>query len=71
MVRGTYHAATSRRPHQDEAPDKPADDEVQREQRGAAAQGAAARHDPDAHPMDAEEAGRRVSRAREDPALHS
>ena len=36
-------------PYQDEAPDEAADDEVQREQRGAAA-----RHDPDAHPMDAE-----------------
>ena len=41
-------------PYQDEAPDEAADDEVQHEQRGTAAQGAAARHDPDAHPMDAE-----------------
>ena len=41
-------------PHQDEAPDEAADYEVQHEQRGTAAQGATARHNPDAHPMDAE-----------------
>lgn len=41
-------------PHQDEAADYAADHEVQNKQGGAAAQGVAARHDPDAHPMDAE-----------------
>ena len=41
-------------PHQDEAADDAADHEVQNKQGGAAAQGVAARHDPDAHPMDAE-----------------
>ena len=53
-MRGTYHAATSRSHTQDEAPDEAADHEVQHEQRGTASQGAAARHDPHAHPMDAE-----------------
>ncbi len=41
-------------PRQDEAADESTNDEVQHEQRGAAAQGAAARYDPDAHPVDAE-----------------
>ena len=41
-------------PHQDEAPDEAADDEIQHEQCGTTTQGAAARHDPDAHPVDAE-----------------
>lgn len=41
-------------PHQDEAADDAADHEVQNKQGGAAAQGVAARHDPHAHPMDAE-----------------
>lgn len=55
MVDGEGHIPRRHQqaPHQDEAPDEAADDEVQHEQRGAV-QGAAARHNPDAHPMDAE-----------------
>ena len=41
-------------PCQDETADHAAEDEIQSEQRDPAAEGTAARHDPEAHPMEAE-----------------
>lgn len=55
-VHGQRHIAYrhDQPPHQNEAADHTAQNEAERENGDLAAEGAAARHDPKAHPMDAE-----------------